>query len=557
MRKLKLLIVLAVLHSLAIPVFAQDNITVAPISPQLPTSLGPLGGLKVECLIGCGGGAAGTDVNISGIAGTILLTPAIPVSKSGTWDVVFTSAQPVTQSGAWSISFTAPQHIICDSGCGTVTPGQQTMANSSPVVIASDQSSIPVTIPSNSSVNVSQLNATTTDTNSGLKSAGTLRVVLATDQPALTNKLLVTPDSVALPANQSVNVNQLAGTATDTNSGLKSAGTLRVVLSTDQPQLTNKLLVTPDSVALPANQSVNVAQLAGTATTTNSGLKDAGTLRVVLATDQPALTNKLLVTPDALPANQSVNVAQVAGTATDTNSGLKSAGTVRVVLATDQPALTNKLLVTPDANSAVNVAQFGANNVVTGTGAGGVGIPRVTVSNDSNVLITPPTLTKGTQGSTGFTSQDLKDAGRTAISFYGNAIASGTTGTETLLTLTQSRGTNPTANSTTYAVPNGKTLRITALQFGSRGNTTATAQITTFSLRMNTAGNCIVTSTPILMAVATATPATALAWDRSNLTIPDGYEVAGNGTVAICITANSVFVTNAPTWFVNLLGFEY
>src|SRR6266550_6539868 len=81
-----------------------------------------------------------------------------------------------------------------------------------------------------------------------------------------------------------------------------------------------KLLVTPDSVALPANQSVNAAQIAGTAASVNSGAKDAGTLRVVLATDQPALTNKLLVTPDsvALPANQSVNAAQIAGTNTVT-----------------------------------------------------------------------------------------------------------------------------------------------------------------------------------------------------------------------------------------------
>lgn len=84
---------------------------------------------------------------------------------------------------------------------------------------------------------------TTVDTNSGNKSASTIRVVLATDQPALTNKLLVTPDSVALPANQSVNVNQLAGTTPDTNSGNKSAGTQRFVLATDQPQLTNALLV--------------------------------------------------------------------------------------------------------------------------------------------------------------------------------------------------------------------------------------------------------------------------------------------------------------------------
>src|SRR6185369_4971539 len=56
-------------------------------------------------------------------------------------------------------------------------------------------------------------------------------------------KLLVTPDSVALPANQSVNVAQLAGTTTDTNSGNKSAGTLRVVVATDQPNLASALNV--------------------------------------------------------------------------------------------------------------------------------------------------------------------------------------------------------------------------------------------------------------------------------------------------------------------------
>ncbi len=96
----------------------------------------------------------------------------------------------------------------------------------------------------------------TADTNSGVKSASTIRVVIATDQPALTNKLLVTPDSVALPANQSVNVAQLAGTTTDTNSGSKSAGTLRVVIATDQPQITAKTLVTPDASGLSARVSV-------------------------------------------------------------------------------------------------------------------------------------------------------------------------------------------------------------------------------------------------------------------------------------------------------------
>jgi hypothetical protein len=69
------------------------------------------------------------------------------------------------------------------------------------------------------------------------------------------------------------------------------------------------------------------------------------------------------------------SLSQWAGNAIDTNSGSKSAGTLRVVLATDQPQLTNKLLVTPDANSAVNVAQVGGSSVSTAaTGVQKVGI---------------------------------------------------------------------------------------------------------------------------------------------------------------------------------------
>lgn len=98
-----------------------------------------------------------------------------------------------------------------------------------------------------------------------------------------------------------------------------------------------KLLVTPDSVALPANQSVNVNQLAGTATSVNSGVKDAGTLRVVLATDQPQLTNKLLVTPDA---NSAINLAQVAGATIAQGHGTAAAA-VRVELPTDGTGLVS------------------------------------------------------------------------------------------------------------------------------------------------------------------------------------------------------------------------
>jgi hypothetical protein len=46
-----------------------------------------------------------------------------------------------------------------------------------------------------------------------------------------------------------------------------------------------------------------------------------------------------------------------------------------------------------------NISQFGGNNVVTGTGTSGVGIPRVTVSNDSNILATQSGTWTVAQGS--------------------------------------------------------------------------------------------------------------------------------------------------------------
>lgn len=110
-------------------------------------------------------------------------------------------------------------------------------------------------------------------TGNGTAGTGTPRITIASDNTAFA--VNNTQQGTA-----SQNVAQLAGTTTDTNSGLKSAGTLRVVIATDQPALTNKLLVTPDSVALPANQSVNVAQMNGVATTMGAGATGTGVQRV-------------------------------------------------------------------------------------------------------------------------------------------------------------------------------------------------------------------------------------------------------------------------------------
>lgn len=435
---------------------------------------------------------------------------------------------------------------------------------------------VTTTPPSNASTNVAQLAGTATAVNSGVKDAGTLRVVLATDQPALTNKLLVTPDSVALPANQSVNVAQMGGIATSMNTGVRDTGTQRVTIATnDVVPVSGTVTTTP-----PANASTNVAQLAGTTTDTNSGVKSAGTLRVVLATDQPALTNKLLVTPDsvALPANQSVNVAQVGGTATVTGgvAGILAVGgnVANAVAATANPVPVGGIFTTTPATlttgqtgtlqftAAQNVKQdlttVGGTAVATGTGAGGAGIPRVTVSNDSNVIVTPPTLTKATQGATGFSTQDLKDAGRSSIMLTGS-IAS-TAVAETLITLTKSAGLAATTTCSSCGITTGKRFRIQAVVLSARNSTGVVTSNITVNLRAAVAGATTAAS-PLQLHYVVNLPASAATTVFPVTLIPDGFEIDANGatnTYGVTITHPQwVTGTTVATFDLSIIGYEY
>lgn len=237
----------------------------------------------------------------------------------------------------------------------------------------------------------------------------------------------------------------------------------------------------------------------------------------------------------------------ITGTVAATQSGTWNIGTV-----TTLPALP--------ANQSTNVAQINAVTPLMGNGVTGTGSQRVTIASDNtafSVNATPPTLTKATQGATGYSTQNLKDAGRTALSFYAVAAASGTTGTETAISLTKSSGTGATSAATSWVITNGKRFRITEITVATRGHATATIQSTTFNLRINTAGAVGTTSTPVIFSARSATPATASAWDRYVIPIPDGYEILGDGTLQFGITAAATFTTNAPTWDVNIIGFEY
>jgi len=148
---------------------------------------------------------------------------------------------------------------------------------------------------------------------------------------------------------------------------------------------------------------------------------------------------------------------------------------------------------------------------------------------------------------------------RTFIHLWAIAAAAGTTTTETAITLTRSGAPGAaTSAAASFTPTSGKRFRITSISVATRGNATATAQTTTFNLRVNTAG-AVATTSNVWLALRSATPATASAWDRTNyLNVDgDGPEILGDGTVQFGITAAATYTTNAPTWDVSILGYEY
>lgn len=166
-------------------------------------------------------------------------------------------------------------------------------------------------------VAIAQIGSTTVDSNSGVKSAGTIRVVIATDQPALTNKLLVTPDSVALPANQSVNVSQINAVTPLMGNGTTGTGSQRVTIASDNSAVAG-MGVAATAAAVPANAGYKGAQ----ARSSEAAAATNGNLVGIVAD----LAGKQIVLPYANPENFVSGAITSAMTGTTTTSLVAAPG---------------------------------------------------------------------------------------------------------------------------------------------------------------------------------------------------------------------------------------
>lgn len=171
----------------------------------------------------------------------------------------------------------------------------------------------------------------------------------------------------------------------------------------------------------------------------------------------------------------------------------------------------------------------------------------------SAVPVVAPTLTKGTQGSTGLSTQHLRDSGR-AIVNAATAIAGVTAVTsEALLTLAISRDGAATSNATTIAVTSGKRLRIIGITAGVIS--TAAAVISArVCLRMNPSGAAAANS-PILAVLPLSQQAAALAQagDTCVLMFSEAIEISGTMQVGLSQVAS---VTTGTIW-ASLIAYEY
>ncbi len=170
-----------------------------PVSGTVTSNIGTTNGLALDATLT--GGTQKTKIVDSGgtTVATVTAANALKVDNSAvTQPVSGTVTANIGTSGSLALDATltggTQKTKIVDSGGTTVAT--VTAANALKVdgsaVTQPVSGTVTTSPPSNASTNVAQLAGTTTDTNSGNKSAGTLRVVLATDQPALTNPLKTT-----------------------------------------------------------------------------------------------------------------------------------------------------------------------------------------------------------------------------------------------------------------------------------------------------------------------------------------------------------------------------
>lgn len=439
----------------------------------------------------------GTAANLNAtITGTVTAT------QSGTWNVTNISGTVSLPTGASTSALQTTGNSSLSSVDGkTPALGQALAAASSPVVLTAAQI---ITLTPLSSVSVSNFPAT---------------------QP-VSGTVAVSSIASALPAG----TNAIGHVIADTGSTTAVTGNVTAVQATG-----TNLHVVVDSAPTTAVTGTffqATQPVSGPLTDTQLRASPVPVSGTFFQATQPI--------SGTITANAGTGTFTV-GQATGSNlHTVVDSGTITAVT-----AITNAL---PAGTNVIGhvIADTGSTTTVTGN-------VNAVQSGTWNVNDVPPTLTKGTQGATGFSTQDLKDAGRQYLAFTAVGIAGVVA--EALVSFTQNKQGTTTAGVTSYTITSGKTLRIQSVTLYIRSGAAAVAN-TTINLRHNTAGATIATSA-LVWTGNTATSAAVSGTPGLPLQspFPDGIEFFGNGTQSIGLSHLSSATTNVES--ISIVAYEY
>jgi hypothetical protein len=534
-------------------------------------------------------GAGASAVNIQDGGNSITVDGTVTITPSGTQNVNIAS-------DAVGLNLESTQSLIKGSlvsiDAGTPAAlGQTTMAASQPVVIASDQSAVPISgtvaITSATLATLAEQQTQTASLSvlddwdesdrakvniivgqagvqggSGTVSANTQRVVLATDValPAGTNAIgklaansgvdIGDVDVTSLPALPtgtntigSVKITDGTDTALVTAAGEQNvlesnSAAIKVAVELLDNAISGSEMQVDVVAALPAGTNnigdVDVVSQVPTNDVFGTGTLGALNAAVTVAANGisgcvirlgAGLSGTVVLegSTDGFTTSQNISVLILA-TGLSTSAGMTSSGYYRGIntAAWTQLRIRVSAYTSGSATGTINLSQ--EHNIFT--------VVQQQAAN-LNVTSTPIAITKGTQGATGFTTQELRDAGRNARHFMLDAYTAAPVA-EAVQTVVQWYSNAAVAGTTQPAVvPAGKTLRLTNYSISTKSLATVGSAVV--RIRANTAGLGVLASPLVFsMEAGSRAGATTVAMTGGlatfNGVFPEGMEFpAGTG----------------------------
>lgn len=521
----------AQLRAVAVPVSGTFWQATQPVSGTLTANIGTIAGLATEATVAAMNGkmaALGQGV-MAGSMPVVIASNQSAIPVSGPLTDTQLRATPVPVSGTVAVNVISGFATEATLAARVPVNGQALMAASIPVAIASNQSALPVT---------------------GTFFQGTQPV-----SGPLTDAQL---RAVAVP---------VSGTFFQATQPVSIAATVAVSGPLTDTQLRAAIVpVTLNDLTASGNITTQNLVPAGVATAGSAveiTLNGQNTLGVQVTGTYTGALNLQATIDGTTWVTTSSNIIMPSNGAIQSSIASAQVGAFQVNVAGYQKvrisglaAMTGTAVVTLRASLGVVVLQAGASNVAMGTVAINAALP--TGGNTiGSVNAIHPTLTKGTQGATGVSTQHLRDAGRNSRAFMLDAYVAAPVA-EALQSVVQWFNNAAVAGTTQPAVVTaGKTLRLTSWAIQTKSLAAAGSAV--MRIRANTGGLVVIGSPLVWSAEVGSKAAVAGLLDGITGVFPEGFEFpagTGLGFTLAGYNATGVLTLMGVTRF-QVFGYEY